>query len=138
MAVLLWNGICRLQSARYSNGYGVRAAYDGIVAGAQKSRNTPEKFLLSLLEAEIVDRETRTMRYRLGQARFPALKKLENFDFFASMVAKSPLRRLHHGDFINDHDNIYLVGGSGTGKTHLATAIGLSLVRQKKSDFSMW
>ena len=112
--------------------YGVRAAYDEIVAGAQKSRNTPERFLLSLLEAEIVDRETRTMRYRLGQARFPALKEMENFDFSASTIAESLLRRLHHGDFINDHTNIVFVGGSGTGKTHLATAIGLSLVRQKK------
>lgn len=111
---------------------GMRAAYDEIAAGAQKSRNTPERFFLSLLEAEIVDRETRSMRYRLSQARFPALKELEHFDFAAAKPDESRIRRLHHGDFINDHTNIVFVGGSGTGKTHLATAIGLSLVRQKK------
>ena len=105
---------------------GMRAAYDEISATAQKSRNTPERFFLSLLEAEIVDRETRSMRYRLAQARFPALKELEHFDFSAATLEESLVRRLHHGDFINNHTNIVFVGGSGTGKTHLATALGVA------------
>jgi len=111
---------------------GMRSAYDELMAGVQKREHTPEKLLWSLLEAEMTERESRSLRYRLGQARFPVQKELETFDFSASPVDASLVTQLCQGDFVEAHANVVFVGGSGTGKTHLATAIGLSILRGHK------
>ncbi|MCL2790131.1 MAG: IS21-like element helper ATPase IstB [Desulfobulbus sp.] len=111
---------------------GMKSAYDELMAGVQKRRDSPEKFLWSLLEAEMAEREGKSLRYRLGQARFPVQKELETFDFSASPVDSSRVQQLCQGDFVEAHANVVFVGGSGTGKTHLATAIGLSILRGRK------
>lgn len=108
---------------------GMRAAYDELSALCRKRRDTPEKFLFSLLEAEETEREVRGMRYRLGQARFPAMKELESFDFAQSPVSGDTVRALCRGTFARSASNVLFVGGSGTGKTHLAVAIGLNMLR---------
>jgi DNA replication protein DnaC len=111
---------------------GMRSAYDEIVAVGQKQGYATERVLLSLLEAEAVERSGRKLRYRLGQAKLPVQKELDQFDFTGSPVDASLISRLGEGKFLESHTNIIFVGGSGSGKTHLAVAIGMSLLRKKK------
>jgi DNA replication protein DnaC len=110
---------------------GMRKAYDEIMAVSQRQGNIPEKFFLSLLDAEMTERAGRSLRYRLSQAKFPIQKELERFDFTVSHVDPSRIIRLSEGEFINKHTNVVFVGGSGTGKTHLSTALGMELLRRK-------
>lgn len=111
---------------------GMKSAYDELMAGGQKRGHSPEKFLWSLLEAEMAERDCRSLRYRLGQARFPVQKELETFDFSVSPVDAALIMGLSQGDFVEARSNVVFVGGSGSGKTHLATAIGLSILRRRK------
>jgi len=119
----------RLQELRLC---GMRSAYDEAFAVGQKRGDTPEKFLLTLLEAEVTERAVRSLYYRLGQARFPIQKELECFDFTSTQVEEGYIRRLYAGEFTESHTNVIFVGGSGTGKTHLSIAFGMELLRQKK------
>ena len=109
---------------------GMKSAYDELMSGVQKRGGSPEKFVWSLLEAEMTERDCRSLRYRLGQARFPMMKELDKFDFSVSPVDPLRIKGLCGGDFVVNSSNVILVGGSGTGKTHLSIAIGLSILRQ--------
>ena len=111
---------------------GMAASYDEIRAMAQKTRMTGEKLLLSLLDAEYAEREARSLAYRLRSAQFPHMKELETFEFSASHVQADRIFELAGGRFLETASNVIFVGGAGTGKTHLATAIGLQLVRSRK------
>lgn len=111
---------------------GMKSAYDELMAGTQKRGHSPEKLLWSLLEAEMTERDCRSLRYRLGQARFPVQKELETFDFSVSPVDSGLITALAQGGFVEACSNVVFVGGSGSGKTHLATAIGLSILRRRK------
>lgn len=110
--------------------HGMHAAYDEVVAMGLKARNTPERIVLDLLDAEAGERRVRSIRYRLGVARFPVLKGLEGFDFKTSQVDETQIRTLHEGSFVAERSNVVFVGGTGTGKTHMATAIGGNVARQ--------
>ena len=103
---------------------GMLAAYDEIVAAGLKKRSTPEKILHELLTAEAAEREASSIRYRLGQARFPVSKDLDSFAWSALPREEPRLRSLCEGAFLAQHTNVIFVGGTGTGKTHLAIAIG--------------
>jgi DNA replication protein DnaC len=111
---------------------GMRAAYDEVSSIGQRQGYTSEKVLLSLLEAESVERETRGLRYRLGQAKFPLQKEVSGFDFTASAVDAGRIEELCEGEFLREKTNVIFVGGAGTGKTHLSTGIGMSLLRKKR------
>jgi DNA replication protein DnaC len=111
---------------------GMRAAYDEVLSIGQRQGYTAEKVLLSLLEAESVERETRGLRYRLSQAKFPLQKEVSGFDFTASEVDARRIEELCEGEFLSKKTNVIFVGGAGTGKTHLSTGIGMSLVRKKR------
>jgi DNA replication protein DnaC len=111
---------------------GMREAYDEILASGQRHGDTPERLVLSLLEAEATERAGRNLRYRLGVAKFPMQKELEQFDFALSGVDESRLKQLSEGEFLKGHTNVIFVGGSGTGKTHLSIATGMALLRKKK------
>lgn len=108
---------------------GMLAAYDEIVPVGIKKRATPEKILHALLLAEAAHREARSIRYRMGQARFPVSKDLDSFDWSALGQQESRLRSLCEGAFLAQHTNLIFVGGTGTGKTHLAIAIGRQAIR---------
>lgn len=84
--------------------------------------------LSQLLKAETAEREVRSTAYQLKVARFPAYRDLHGFDFASSDVNEALVRQLHRCDFLQDANNIVLVGGPGTGKTHIATAIGIQAI----------
>ena len=88
-------------------------------------------FLLQLVELEMIDRERRSAERRLKSAKFPFQKTLDEFDFSAACSVNKPLLlELMRGDYLDGREIILLVGGSGTGKTHLATALGQAACNQ--------
>jgi len=116
--------------------YGMKATFDEILAAGIKSRATPDKILCDLLEAEMAERKVRSIRYRMSLAKFPVDKALDQFDFTASPVNEMQIRHLHEGAFLSDHTNVIMVGGTGTGKTHLAIAIARQSIRNgRKARF---
>lgn len=112
--------------------YGMKATFDEILAAGIKARATPEKILCDLLEAEMAERKVRSIRYRMGLAKFPIDKSLSGFDFAASPVNEMQVRSLWEGSFLADHSNIIMVDGTGTGKTHLAIAIAKQSIRNDR------
>ncbi|MDK2821862.1 MAG: hypothetical protein PWP31_1827 [Clostridia bacterium] len=90
-----------------------------------------EEFLLALTELEIQNREENQLKRRLKKASFLLIKTLDNFDFNAiPSVNKNKVLSLSQADFIRNHENVLLVGNSGTGKTHLAIALGICACRK--------
>lgn len=84
-------------------------------------------FLLQLCELELIDRERRAAERRLKAARFPSHKTLDTFDFASRPSVNKPLvLELARGEYLGRRENLLLVGPSGTGKTHLATALGIA------------
>jgi DNA replication protein DnaC len=108
---------------------GMLAAYDELVTGGLKKRHTPERILHDLLVAEAAEREASSIRYRLGQARFPVSKDLDSFEWGVLPGEEARLKSLYEGAFLAQHTNVIFVGGTGTGKTHLAIAIGRQAIR---------
>jgi len=89
-----------------------------------------ETFLLRLCERELTERQQRAMERRIKAAKFPTLKTIESFKFDAQPDINEPLiRELLVGEFIGQRENVLLIGNSGTGKTHLATALALAACR---------
>ena len=93
--------------------------------------------LSQLLKAETAEREVRSVAYQIKAARFPVYKDLTGFDFSASDVNEALVRQLHRSEFTENAENIVLVGGPGTGKTHLATALAIHAIEhhRKKARF---
>jgi DNA replication protein DnaC len=108
---------------------GMLAVYDEVLEEGRRSRSTTDKTLLRLLTAEVAERHARNHNYRLGQARFPSIKELDSFAFSGTPINEGQVRHLHEGGFLEGHGNVLLVGGSGTGKTHLALSLGMALIR---------
>jgi DNA replication protein DnaC len=90
-------------------------------------------FLLQVIELELIERERKAAERRLKAARFPAPKTLDGFDFAARPSVNKPLLLdLARGDYLAKRENVLFVGPSGTGKTHLATALGMAACAQGK------
>ncbi len=88
--------------------------------------------LAQLLKAELAEREVRSIAYHMKAARFPAYKDLLGFDFAASEINEATVRQLHCGEFMEGAQNVVLIGGPGTGKTHVATALGIQSIEQHR------
>jgi len=108
---------------------GMLAAYDEIVSLGLRKRATPEKIVHELLVAEAAEREASSIRYRLGQAKFPVSKDLDGFDWSALPREEPRIKSLCEGAFLAQHTNVIFVGGTGTGKTHLAIAISRQAIQ---------
>ncbi len=104
-------------------------AYDEVLAAARKRRQMTEVVIEQLLEIEVSERKARSIRYRMTQARFPVPKDIDSFEFDQVSINEEQIRTLYTGEFIAQQRNIIFVGGTGTGKTHLATAIASQAIR---------
>ena len=109
--------------------YGMRSAYDEIMGVAIKRQHEPPRIVGDLLRAEISEKQARSIKYQLTVAKLPLAKDIEDFDFAGTPVNEALIRDLAAGAFVADQRNVVLVGGTGTGKSHLAIAIARSLIR---------
>ncbi len=109
--------------------YGMAAAYAELMENNQPdSITTPKMLLEGLLRAETTDRAMRSIRYQMHVARFPIHRDLAGFDFDQSKVDRRQIDHFSSTEFTEQAENIVLIGGTGTGKTHLATALGIQAV----------
>jgi DNA replication protein DnaC len=85
------------------------------------------RYLLRLTELELIDRERRTVERRIKEAKFPAVKSLDSFDFLAlPSLNKALVLELARSEYVARRENIIAVGNSGTGKTHIVLGLGLA------------
>jgi len=109
--------------------YGMKAAYDEILATAVKRQHEPERVVGDLLAAEISEKQARSIKYQMTIAKLPLAKDIDDFVFDGSPINKTLVRDLAGGNFLAHQRNCVLVGGTGTGKTHLAIAIARACIR---------
>jgi DNA replication protein DnaC len=109
---------------------GMRTHFDEIVTAGRKRHRSFEVLLGELLRAEIADKQARSIRYQLGIARLPLAKELTGFAFAGSPVNQALIDDLATGTFLTQQRNVVLIGGTGTGKTHLAIGIARHCIRR--------
>ncbi len=108
--------------------YGMRAAYDEILTTAVKRQHEPQQIIGDLLTAEISEKQARSIKYQMTIAKLPLAKELEEFDFEAAEVNETLILDLATGDFLDHQRNLVLIGGTVTGKTHLAVSIARACI----------
>ena len=119
--------------------YGMAQAVTDLIEQGAPAFDAAVPMLSQLLKAEMAEREVRSIAYHMKAARFPAYKDLSGFDFAASEINEATVRQLHRCEFMDGAQNVVLIGGPGTGKTHVATALGVQAIehhRRKVRFFS--
>ena len=109
--------------------FGMKAAYDEILTTAIKREHEPQRVVGDLLTAEISEKQARSIKYQMTIARMPLAKEIDEFDFADTPINETLARDLAGGDFLQHQRNVVLIGGTGTGKTHLAVAIARACIR---------
>ena len=109
--------------------YGMKAAYDEIIGTAIKRQHEPTRIVGDLLTAEISEKQARSIRYQITIAKLPLAKDVDDFAFDGTPINQTLVRDLAGGEFLAHQRNVVLVGGTGTGKTHLAIAIARACIR---------
>jgi DNA replication protein DnaC len=109
--------------------HGMASACEELIEDGIRRNQSPDQLLESLLQAESAERNVRKVSHHLGAAKFPVSRDLDTFDFAHSTVNEAQIRDLYRGSFLDQARNVVFVGGPGTGKTHLATALGYAAIR---------
>jgi DNA replication protein DnaC len=109
--------------------FGMRAAYDEVMANGIKRRHEPARIVGELLAAEIAEKQARSIKYQLTIAKLPLAKDLDGFDFAGTPINEALVRDLAAGGFLAEQRNAVVVGGTGTGKSHLAIAVARACIR---------
>jgi len=109
--------------------FGMRAAYDETLATALKRNHEPQRLVGDLLRAEISEKQARSIKYQLAIAKLPLAKDIDEFAFKGTPINEGLVRDLARGGFLAQQRNTVFIGGTGTGKTHLAIAIARSCIR---------
>jgi DNA replication protein DnaC len=110
--------------------YGMKAAFDEIIATAVKRQHEPQHIVGDLLTAEISEKQARSIKYQITIAKLPLTKDIEDFAFDGTPINETLVRDLIGGNFLAHQRNVVLVGGTGTGKTHLAIAVARACIRR--------
>ena len=122
--------VSRLKSLQL---FGMAIAWRELQAEAPRNKSLSlEALLLRLLDAEQADRQARSLRYQLKAARFPIHRDLTGFDWSETPLDAARIQELAKGHYLETAHNLILVGGTGTGKTHLAIALGVAAIHQSK------
>jgi DNA replication protein DnaC len=108
---------------------GMRAAFDELVADGLKRQHPVQRIIGELLKAEIAEKQARSIKYQLTIAKLPLAKELAEFDFAGTPINEGLVHDLAAGGFLANQRNAVLVGGTGTGKSHLAIAIARNCIR---------
>jgi DNA replication protein DnaC len=115
---------------------GMRAVYDEIVSAGVKRQHGVEKVIGALLKAEIAAKQARSINYQMGIAKLPLAKELADLDFSGTPINGELVEQLSSGAFLDEQRNVVLIGGSGTGKSHIAIGIARSVIRSgRKARF---
>ena len=115
---------------------GMRAAYDEIVSVGIKRQHNVEKVIGALLKTEIAAKNARSINYQMTIAKLPLAKELTDLSFDGTPINGALIEQLSTGAFLANQRNVVLVGGTGTGKSHLAIGITRSVIRSgKKARF---
>ena len=109
--------------------YGMRSAYDEVMAAGIKRQHEPPRIVGDLLQSEIAEKQARSIRYQMTVAKLPLAKDIDDFGFADTPINEALVHDLATGDFVANQRNVVLIGGTGTGKTHLAIAIARALIR---------
>ncbi len=108
---------------------GIKSAFDEVMRNGLKRQHAVQQIVGDLLAAEIAEKQARSIRYQITSARLPLAKEITEFDFSGTPINEGLVRDMAGGGFLDDKRNAVLVGGTGTGKTHLAVAIARSCIR---------
>jgi DNA replication protein DnaC len=109
--------------------YGMKAAFDEIIATAVKRQHEPQHIVGDLLTAEIIEKQARSIKYQITIAKLPLAKDIDDFIFDNAPINEALVRDLAGGEFLAHQRNVVLIGGTGTGKTHIAIAIARACIR---------
>jgi DNA replication protein DnaC len=107
--------------------------FAGLAEEAVKEKQSHLSYLEALLEVEVEERDRKAMARRIQEARFPAVKTLEEFDFQSvPHISAAVVRNLSEGGYLARKEPVIFLGDTGTGKTHLATGLGVAACRKRK------
>ena len=112
--------------------HGMAEALPDILAKPRASGNSLDTVLRKLVRSEQADRQVRSLQYQMKSARFPQPRDLAGFDFAESPLEEEHLHHLAAGEFTGLAHNLILIGGTGTGKTHLSIALSSAQVHLGK------
>jgi DNA replication protein DnaC len=110
--------------------HGMAQSWPELVVQARLTEFDPDRFISHLIKSELAEREVRSMAYQMTAARFPAHRDFNGFNFSESKVDESLIQQLKSLAFMEAAHNLVFIGGPGTGKTHLATALGVDAITQ--------
>jgi DNA replication protein DnaC len=112
---------------------GIARGFEALARQARDAHWPHEEYLHEILTAEQTSRHESVIRHRLHEARFPEVKTLDTFDFAAvEGVSATQIHALARGEWVTQPENLILAGPIGTGKTHLAIALGFEATKQKR------